>query len=212
MGKERVNENQENMIVIIDYNIGNLSSIQKAFKAAGSSTVITSEKAEIESADAIVLPGMGSFGHGMQNLEELGLIPILKKAVLENKKPLLGICLGMQLLATRGFEFGEHKGLDFIKGEVRQIEADLRLPHMGWNDIKPRSAMFDGLNENDPSFYFAHSFHFIPEDDKDIAATTNYGIDMVSALDKDNIFATQFHPEKSQNNGIKVLKNFIAKC
>ena len=202
------------MIVIIDYNLGNLGSVLKAFKAIRKKAVITNVVSDILKADRIVLPGVGSFGDGMKNLRQFNLAEPLKEALLYQKKPFLGICLGMQLLATEGFEFGWHKGLGIVKGRVEKIKITdlaLRLPHMGWNDVVPYGGcpLFVDIDENDPSFYFAHSYHFIPESERVIAGITNYGVDLVAAIHHENIMATQFHPEKSQANGLQVLKNFL---
>jgi len=203
------------MTVIIDYNIVNLASVLKAFKAVGEKAIIVKSSSEIRKADRIVLPGVGSFNDGIKNLHELNLEDSIKEAVLHKQRPFLGICLGMQLLASEGFEFGKHKGLDIIKGQVHQIESAgqpaLLLPHMGWNDILPtqKCHLFSDIDENDMTFYFAHSYHLIPRTDNVIAAKTNYGINFVSAIQRDNIVATQFHPEKSQENGFTFLKNFL---
>lgn len=200
------------MIAVVDYGLGNLSSVRKTFEALDKEVEITTEAEILRRSELIVLPGMGAFGKGMQRLMELGLNQTLKELVMTEKKPLLGICLGMQLLADKGFEFGKHKGLGFIGGEVRRLEIDnLRIPHMGWNDIVPKDSLFDGINATDPSFYFAHSYHFIPSEGSSIAATADYGREFVCALRKEHIFATQFHPEKSQTNGLILLRNLL-KC
>ena len=202
------------MIAIIDYGLGNIASVAKAFKTLNQETYTAGSVQDIREADKLILPGMGSFGMGMQNLSELDFVEVLNDEVLHKKKPFLGICLGMQLLASEGFEFGKHKGLGFIPGSVKKLEAgeSLRLPHMGWNDVTPKngSLLFANVSNQDPSFYFAHSYHFVPYDNSIIAGVTNYGVDFVSSIQNENIFGTQFHPEKSQKNGLQVLKNFLS--
>jgi len=203
------------MTVIIDYNIVNLASVLKAFKAVGEKAVIVKSASEVLKADRIVLPGVGSFSDGIRNINELNLGDSIKEVVLNKQRPFLGICLGMQLLASEGFEFGKHNGLGIIKGLVKKIECKSQptflLPHMGWNDVLPTQAcgLFSGINERDMTFYFAHSYHFIPSTDNVIAAKTSYGINFVSTIQQDNIVSTQFHPEKSQENGFTFLKNFL---
>jgi imidazole glycerol-phosphate synthase subunit HisH len=198
------------MISIVDYRVGNLSSVLRAFEALDEEAVITSDPEAIRRSELIVLPGMGAFGNGMRNLLELGLADLIRILVIAEKRPLLGICLGMQLLGDRSYEFGEHKGLGIISGEVQRLEAGQhRLPHMGWNEVMARDPMFEGIRLSDSSFYFAHSYHLIPSDSSAIAATTIYGNEFVSAVRKDNVFAVQFHPEKSQANGLILLGNII---
>lgn len=201
------------MIAIVDYGLGNLFSVQKAFQLLGSEAVITSDHALIRSAERIVLPGIGAFGDGMKNLRERGLDIVLAGEVLEHKKPFLGICLGLQLLATRGLEYGNHMGLGWIEGEVRLIDAPrhgLKIPHIGWNDVTRirESPLFAGIKAN-ADFYFVHSYQLIPEDKSLIIGTAEYGETITAVVQKDNIFATQFHPEKSQEHGLKLLENFI---
>ena len=203
------------MIAIIDYGMGNLRSVQKAFERIGHSAVVTRDKKVINDAEKIVLPGVGAFPDCMKNLDDLGLIdPIIKGIV--SGKPFLGICLGMQLLFTESDEFGIHKGFDLIKGRVIKFPeglssngTKLKIPHMGWNEIRmmKRAPMLENLPEK--SFlYFVHSYYVVPEDKEVIATTTDYGVEFVSSIWKDNIFACQFHPEKSQQVGLKILENF----
>lgn len=196
-------------VAIINYGMGNVASVEKAIKFLGYNPLITHDHAEIRSADFIILPGVGAFSQGMKNLEEVGLVDILHQEVIINKKPFLGICLGMQLIASKGYEPTETKGLGWIEGEVvRMIEPDKSIPHLGWNDIHVLQDSF--LKEFDhQDFYFIHSFHAQLANPTDIAATVNYGHDYVAAIHKENIFATQFHPEKSQNFGLALIKRFF---
>lgn len=196
-------------VAIINYGMGNVASVEKAVKFIGLIPVITSDPKEIEDASYIILPGVGAFAQGMENLKKLGLIDILNKEVLTNKKPFLGICLGMQLIATKGYEPYETNGLNWIRGEVLKInEPDKSIPHLGWNDIKTKNSSFINDFQN-KDFYFIHSFHFKANNSEDIVGTVNYGNDYVAVIQKDNIFATQFHPEKSQNSGLELLKSFF---
>ena len=207
-------------IAIIDYESGNLKSVSKAAELASNNILNKSDVKIINSAnelknfDKIVLPGQGSFKQCYQSLLSIeGMIDELNSAVLEKQKPILGICVGMQLFSSFGEEDGGSKGFDWIKGKVNKInltDKNLKLPHMGWNNISinQKSKLFSGI-ENESHFYFVHSFAFDVENDQFISATTNYSTEIVSAVEKDNIFGTQFHPEKSQANGIKILENFV---
>ena len=207
-------------IAIIDYESGNLKSVSKAVELASNNILNKSDVKIINSAnelknfDKIVLPGQGSFKQCYQSLLSIeGMIDELTSAVLGKQKPILGICVGMQLFSSFGEEDGGSKGFDWIKGKVNKInltDKNLKLPHMGWNNISinQKSKLFSGI-ENESHFYFVHSFAFDVENDQFISATTNYSTEIVSAVEKDNIFGTQFHPEKSQANGIKILENFI---
>lgn len=197
-------------IVIIDYGMGNLRSVQKGFERVGFEASVTHKKKEIADASAIVLPGVGAFGDCMENLEKYRLIdPILR--ALENGKPYLGICLGLQILFSESEEFGHRKGLDLIKGKVVKFQPDSehKVPHMGWNaiDKKKEAPMLQGINSGD-FFYFVHSYYVLPDEEAWTATLTHYGIPFVSSLWKDNLFATQFHPEKSQQKGLRILENF----
>ena len=167
-------------------------------------------------ADAIILPGVGAFGHGMQNLSQAGFVEAIRREVLEKGKPLLGICLGMHLLGTRGFEGGELPGLGLLPMSVPRfdvLECGVRLPHNGWNsvDIKPESMLFKGVPQG-TDFYFVHSYHVVCDDESMVVARCDYGYPFAAALEHNNIFATQFHPEKSQRHGLRVLENFLALC
>ena len=207
-------------IAIIDYESGNLKSVSKAVELASNNILNKSDVKIINSAnelknfDKIVLPGQGSFKQCYQSLLSIeGMIDELNSAVLEKQKPILGICVGMQLFSSFGEEDGGSKGFDWIKGKVSKInltDKNLKLPHMGWNNISinQKSKLFSGI-ENESHFYFVHSFAFDVENDQFISAKTNYSSEIVSAVEKDNIFGTQFHPEKSQANGIKILENFV---
>ena len=204
------------MIAIIDYGMGNLRSVQKGFEKVGHKAIVTSDPATIKDASHIVLPGVGAFPDCMRNLDEKGLLDIVPK-VINSGKPFLGICLGLQLLFTESEEFGIHKGLDIIKGRVvkfdfsaQSLEAShLKVPHMGWNTVavKRRPPAMEGIDEG-AYFYFVHSYYVVPEDEKVVATTTAYGVEFASSIWKDNLFATQFHPEKSQEKGLRILKNF----
>ncbi|PKP45413.1 MAG: imidazole glycerol phosphate synthase subunit HisH [Bacteroidetes bacterium HGW-Bacteroidetes-12] len=201
------------MISIINYNAGNIKSIQNMLKRIGVKSMICSSAEEIEQADKLILPGVGHYDHGMKNLHQSGLIEILNKKVLEDKIPLLGICLGAQLLGNKSEE-GIEKGLgwidmDVIKFDKKKLSSSLKIPHMSWNEIKINkpSALFEGLN-NDSRFYFVHSYHMQPSDKTDILTTTNYGYDFTSTIEKDNIYGVQFHPEKSHKFGMQLLTNF----
>lgn len=198
------------MIVIIDYGVGNLASVQNAFRQAGFSSVITSEPEQILKARRIVLPGVGAFADGMSSLEKMGLTGVIFEAV-QKEIPLLGICLGMQMLFSTSEEAGLHRGLDLIPGKVRrfQLPASYKVPHMGWNSI--RVADNSRLFKDIPSgsyVYFVHSFYTEPEDPQVSTAVSAYGIEFTCAVEKGNIFGTQFHPEKSGQVGIRVLRNF----
>jgi imidazole glycerol-phosphate synthase subunit HisH len=200
------------MVVIIDYGMGNLFSVKNALDAIGAESIISDNPEDLEKADKIILPGVGAFPDGMKNLKKRGFIEVLKKEVLNNKKPFLGICLGMQLLATDSEEHKLTKGLGWINGHVKKFNVDnnFRIPHMGWNDVfvKKENPLF-GANKT-PVFYFVHSYHIVPNDLSVILATCNYGEEFVAAIQKDNVFGVQFHPEKSQKCGLEFLKNFLA--
>ena len=203
------------MIAIIDYDMGNLRSVQKGMERVGHRSIITRDPKEISNASHVVLPRVGAFKDCMDNLKNYGLVePIL--AAIKSGKPFLGICLGLQLLFSESEEFGKHQGLSVIKGkvvrfssELRTPNSELKIPHIGWNNIKIERRPPVLKDIADGSYlYFFHSYYVVPEDDSIIATKTTYGIDFVSSIWKDNIFACQFHPEKSQKVGLKVLKNF----
>ena len=203
------------MITILDYGMGNLGSVLNMLKRIGAhDTIITSDLKMIKNAEKLILPGVGSFKKAMDNLAEGGFLPILEKIVVQEKKPIMGICLGMQLLFQQSEE-GNSNGLGWIKGDVVRFNFNdkkrkLNIPHMGWNivNIKQENPMSQGLfNEN--KFYFVHSYHAQCENDEDIFMTTKYGYEFVTAVHKDNIYGLQFHPEKSHKYGKKLLENFI---
>lgn len=197
------------MITIVDYGMGNLRSVQKAIENQGFEAKISAKPGDILSAQGLVLPGVGAFADCMMNLKERNLIEPLK-TYLANDKPFLGICLGLQLLFEEGEEDGIHKGIGFLKGRVRKfvLPKEYKVPHMGWNtiDYKKKSAIFKGIPDG-TAFYFVHSYYVEPTEDV-IAATTSYGSEFCSAIVKDNVFAIQFHPEKSSIWGLKILNNF----
>lgn len=200
------------MIAIIDYGMGNIHSVKKALELYGAKVKVSSDPKEISSCQKLILPGVGAFGDAMQELERQGLAALIKEQV-KNKKPFLGICLGLQLLFEKSEEADKCKGLGIIKGEVRKFPAsDLNVPHMGWNQLeKVKSDECILLKDvPDGSFvYFCHSYYPEPSDEKTIAATTDYGIPFASALWQDNVYGAQFHPEKSQSVGLQMLKNFV---
>jgi imidazole glycerol-phosphate synthase subunit HisH len=200
-------------IAIIDYKMGNLHSVHKALEFMGADVIVTSNAKEIKEADKIVLPGAGAFTEGMDRLHELGLVEILNEEVIENKKPFLGICLGMHLAASVGEEGGEHEGLGWVDARVVRFDLpdkSLKIPHMGWDDVefKKESPIFGKL-KSPTTFYFVHSYHFVPENKVVVTGVCDYGGEFVAAVQQENIFLTQFHPEKSQKKGLKVLDNFI---
>lgn len=197
-------------VVVVDYGMGNLRSAQKGLEKAGISALVTSDPEAVRSADAVVLPGVGAFRDCMANLTKAGLVPPVLDAV-QRKKPFLGICIGMQLLMTVSEEFGVHPGLDVVSGRVVRFdpESGLKVPHMGWNRVHytGESRLFDGIRDGS-YFYFVHSYFVVPEDDSVVSGYTDYGERFCSAMSRGHLFATQFHPEKSHNDGLKVLENF----
>ena len=198
-------------IVIVDYGMGNLRNVQKAFEKIGSEARLTRNKNEIGRASAIVLPGVGAFKDCVENLEKYGLVEPLLRSI-EKGKPYLGICLGLQILFSESEEFGSHKGLDLIKGKVVRFVPDPehKVPHMGWNTIEKEKEgpMLQGIERGD-FFYFVHSYYVIPDKTQWISSFTTYGKPFVSSIWKENLFATQFHPEKSQQKGLRILENFV---
>ena len=199
------------MIAIIDYGMGNLGSIRNMLARVGQDAVITSEPGPILRAGKLILPGVGSFDAAMESLAARGLVPLLESCVLDRKVPLLGICLGMQIL-SRGSEEGRLPGLGWIDADTVRFRPEgsgLRVPHMGWNEVQVRGpgGILAGY-EGDPRFYFVHSYHVRCDHPEEVLATTRYGIEFHSALQKGNIVGTQFHPEKSHRFGMRLLKNF----
>ena len=197
------------MLALIDYGVGNLHSVAKALEFVGGDVKLTCAADDIELADKIVLPGVGAFGDCMKNLAATGLIPTIKAQIAAGK-PILGICVGLQILFEGSEESPNVDGLKIFSGRVKRICAgDLKIPHMGWNSIKfGDSKLFAGLS-GEPYYYFVHSYHAVPDDKNIIAVTTTYGETVTAAIERDNIFATQFHPEKSGDVGLHVLKNFL---
>lgn len=198
------------MIAIVDYGVGNLFSLKSSLDFIGAQNVITNDANVIKNADKIILPGVGAFADAIKLLHQTGLVPVLKQQVSQGK-PLLGICLGMQLLFENSFEYGCHKGLGFIKGDVCPIADDvdktLKIPHMGWNslDIKKQSQLFKYIKDGD-YVYFVHSYY--AKNCNDVIATSNYGIDLTAMVQNGNVFGAQFHPEKSGETGLAILKAF----
>lgn len=198
------------MIVVVDYGMGNVRSVLNALEALGASAALASSGSALDDAERIVLPGVGAFREAMDRLDERGLVEPLQRNVVERKKPFLGVCLGMQLLAEVSFEHGEHRGLGWIPGEVRRIEpsdAALRVPHIGWNDVARRGT--SRLLPASAAFYFVHAFQLLPRDPEVVTGTCDYGGPITAAVEHGNIFGTQFHPEKSQQAGLKLLKAFL---
>jgi glutamine amidotransferase len=210
------------MIAIIDYGMGNLRSVQKAFETVGYPAVVTRDSGVIADAERVVLPGVGAFADCMANLERYDLIEPIRR-VIASGKPFLGICLGLQVLFTESEEFGTHKGLDLIRGRVVRFpidkpeerkdktQAGLKVPHMGWNEvvITKKAPVLAGL-PNGTHLYFVHSYYIVPEDTGIVSTQTTYGVTFASSICRDNIFACQFHPEKSQRAGLQIIRNFGA--
>lgn len=203
------------MIAIIDYDMGNVRSVEKAFEKVGAKAVITRDARVIDNASHVVLPGVGAFRDCMKNLDEYGLIGPMTRSIASGK-PFLGICLGLQLLFEESAEFGRHMGLGVLKGTVVRFPAGLesegeklKIPHMGWNGIKINkdSALLKGIGDGS-YFYFVHSYYAVPDEPDATLTTTGYGMEFTSAVSRDNVMACQFHPEKSQKAGLRVLKNF----
>ena len=197
-----------NQVVILDYGVGNLRSVQKAFAATGCDAIITADETELRRAERLVLPGVGAFGACMKALSERGFDRLVLEKAREGT-PLLGVCVGMQLLFDESVEFGATSGLGLLRGRVRRFENDLVVPHVGWNRIyqKQQHVLFDGID--DGSFcYFVHSFYCEPVEHKVVAGETEYGARYASVVAEKNICGVQFHPEKSQDVGLRMLKNF----
>lgn len=201
-------------VLIIDYGMGNLGSVSRALEQFGVNPCISDNPADLETADRIILPGVGAFPDGMRHLTEAGWLKPLRETVLNENIPLLGICLGMQLLADRGFEGTEIEGLGLLPGEVRRLEPTVpseRVPHVGWNDVIQWHAGQELLADipDRTDFYFVHSYHFIPANPEHVAAMTPYCGMIVSAVANGPVFGTQFHPEKSSKYGLRLLENFL---
>ena len=198
------------MIAIIDYDAGNLKSVEKALISLGEEVVVSRERDVLLSADKVVLPGVGAFADAMNKLSEYGLIEVIKE-IVDNNTPFLGICLGLQLLFEESEEAPGVAGLGILKGKILKIppKEGLKIPHMGWNsiDIKPEARLFKGI-KNNSYVYFVHSYYLKAEDESIVAATTEYSTHIHASVESGNVFACQFHPEKSSDVGLKILKNF----
>ncbi len=200
-------------LIVIDYGMSNLGSIRRSFEECGADVIVSDDPQDLKLASHIVLPGVGSFSDGMINLQKKGWVHSIKEAVVEKQIPLLGICLGMQLLADKGYEGGNITGLELIHGEVKKLETNSqseRIPHVGWNEIIKNisSPLFYEIPDRS-DFYFVHSYHFIPNQRENILAFTPYCDNFVSAVVNNNVYGVQFHPEKSGRFGMRLLKNFI---
>jgi glutamine amidotransferase len=202
------------MIAILDYGMGNLRSVQKGFEQVGHQAMITSDPAELLRAERAVLPGVGAFGDAMVELKRRNLIEAIREFI-DSDRPLLGVCLGMQILFERGYESGAHKGLGILSGEVVRFDlpSEYKVPHMGWNQlaIRRKSPLFEEIGDG-AHVYFVHSYYVVPSDKTVISAETDYGGKFTSAIRRDRLYATQFHPEKSQALGLRMLKNFAERC
>lgn len=198
------------MIAVINYGLGNLHSVQKAVAYAGGDVLVTDDPQSILKADKVVLPGVGAFEDGMEGLKSRGLVPVLQK-VVDKGIPLLGICLGMQLLFNESEENGLHAGLGLMPGRVAFFkQLDVKVPQIGWNQVEvaKSSELMKGIQSGD-YFYFNHGYYCCPQDENDVLTTTDYGIRYASSVERENVYGVQFHPEKSQRMGLKLVKNFI---
>lgn len=201
-------------IAIIDYGMGNVRSLMNAFEYIGEDTAVTADVDELEEADRLVLPGVGAFGDAMAAIDAKQLRPALNRLALEVKKPVLGVCLGMQLFAKKSFEHGEHEGLGWLDAEIRplQVQSPAKVPHVGWNAVSfaPDEWLFKGLPSGESDYYFVHSFHMVCTDPADVAGICDHGGPFNAAVRRGNLVAVQFHPEKSQDNGLQLLQNWLA--
>ena len=201
-------------IAIIDYGMGNVRSLMNAFEYIGEDAVVTADFDELEEADRLVLPGVGAFGDAMAAIDAKQLRPVLNRLALEVKKPVLGVCLGMQLFAKRSLEHGVHEGLGWLDAEIRPMEIapPAKVPHVGWNAVSfaPDEWLFKGLPSGESDYYFVHSFHMVCADPADVAGTCDHGGPFTAAVRRGNLVAAQFHPEKSQDNGLQLLQNWLA--
>jgi glutamine amidotransferase len=198
------------MIAIVNYGLGNLHSVQKAVAYVGGEALVTEDGGTILKADKVILPGVGAFADGMRGLETRGLQPVVKEAAASGI-PLLGICLGMQLLFDESEEKGLHEGLGLLPGKVVLFRrTDVKVPQIGWNqvEVQKRSALMDGIRDGD-YFYFNHGYYCCPRDESDVLTVTDYGIPYASAVERGNIYGVQFHPEKSQKTGLRLIRNFV---
>ena len=202
------------MIAIVDYGMCNVRSLRNAFEYLGADVILTADPADLEAAERIVLPGVGAFGDAMLAIRECQLEAVLTRQALDLKKPVLGICLGMQLFARTSIEHGAHTGLGWIDADICRLEVErpLKVPHVGWNDLRFSSNdwLFKGIRPDQANFYFVHSFHMACHNPADLIATTDYGGAVTAVVRSGNLVAVQFHPEKSQDNGLKMLENWVA--
>lgn len=200
------------MIGIIDYGLGNLRSVAGAVARSGAEPLITSKVSDLEAAEKLILPGVGAFGDGMAKLGRLGLVDALNRLVLEKKRPILGICLGAELMADESDEFGRHRGLGWLRAHVTRMEPrGLRVPHVGWNEVKQTAPSVLFADVPDRSlFYFVHSYEIRCDDPALVVGTCEYGGAVTAVLQRDNVYGTQFHPEKSQRHGLTLLQNFLS--
>jgi glutamine amidotransferase len=203
-----------NKVAIVDYGLCNLDSVARAVEECGGTATVTDQERDIEIATHIILPGVGAFGDAMRNIHRAHLDEIMAEQVIEKQIPFLGICLGMQLMATTGWENGENSGLGWISSDVQRLqptEQDKRIPHIGWNEVvfDRESSLFRGVPPT-TNFYFVHSYHLVCQNPRDVLAHTPYCGDFTSAISRDWLFGVQFHPEKSQKWGFQVLKNFLS--
>ena len=200
------------MIAVIDYGMGNLRSVLNALEAIGAEASLVATPEAAAEADRLILPGVGAFGDGMRNLRDRGFVEALPD-LLAGGRPLLGLCLGTQMLADASEEHGDHEGLGLVPGVVRRLRpADgLRVPHVGWNSVQPRNiSTLLGDDTAEQTFYFVHSYHFIAESPEDVAGVSDYGAEVTAVVERGNVMGTQFHPEKSQRDGLALLRRFAA--
>lgn len=201
------------MIAIVDYGMGNVRSLRNALEYIGAETCVTADPKALEAADRIVLPGVGAFGDAMTAIRARGLEEVLTRQALGVRKPILGICLGMQLFARSSSEHGEHAGLGWIDADIRRLELapPLKVPHVGWNALQfpADDWLFKGLRRDESNFYFVHSYHMVCHHQEDLLATTDHGGPVAAVARRGHLLAMQFHPEKSQDNGLKLLENWV---
>ncbi|GGA44951.1 imidazole glycerol phosphate synthase subunit HisH [Kroppenstedtia guangzhouensis] len=200
------------MIAVIDYGMGNLYSVSRALERIGCQVRVTSDPEEVCRAEGVILPGVGAFGIGMKELKERGLVDVIKEVTLRKRTPLLGICLGMQLMFTGSEEHGYHQGLNLLAGHVFRLEGNCNIPHLGWNGLRFNGPhpLLRGVGEG--SVYFAHSYHVIPANPADVLAVTDYCGSITAIVGRNNLFGMQFHPEKSGETGRLLLERFVALC
>ncbi len=199
---------EQRYIAVLNYNMGNIKSVENAFLNIGARVIVTDDKKTIENASALVLPGVGAYKDAMLNLEKTDLIELIFEQI--KKKPFLGICLGLQLLFDQSLEDGKNRGLGILKGSVEKIPAGVKIPHMGWNQIrilKRQSMLFKDIDDLE-NFYFVHSYSAVCDSNDPISSFTDYGVELVASVEKENVYGLQFHPEKSSLKGLKILENF----